>query len=93
MTFVQAMGRQKPLTPLGVIGHFLCRLLEAKIPLVWAKHIRGLSVIWCLLHNLQVAGTKCFGISESRERQELPLLGPVSGLHLQAQSLQSLAKK
>ena len=26
-------------------------------PLVWAKGIRGLSAMWCLLHDLQVAVT------------------------------------
>lgn len=35
-------------------------------PLVQAKGIRGLSVIWCLLHNLQVAGTNCSGVLRGR---------------------------
>ena len=28
-------------------------------PLVWAKGIRGLNVMWSLLRKLQVAGTDC----------------------------------
>ena len=30
---------------------------SSQAPLTWAKGIRGLSVMWCLLHDLQVAGT------------------------------------
>ena len=30
---------------------------SSQAPLIWAKGIRGLSVMWCLLHDLQVAGT------------------------------------
>ena len=28
---------------------------------MWAKVIRGLSAMWCLLHNPQMAGTDCNG--------------------------------
>ena len=28
---------------------------------MWAKGIRGLSAMWRLLHDLQVAGTDCSG--------------------------------
>ena len=34
---------------------------SGQAPLVWAKGIKGLSVMWCLLHDLQVAGTDCGG--------------------------------
>ena len=39
----------------------LVQATSGQAPLVWAKGIRGLSVMWCLLHNLQVAGTDCGG--------------------------------
>ena len=30
---------------------------SGQAPFVWAKGIRGLSVMWCLLHNPGMAGT------------------------------------
>ena len=38
-------------------------------PIVWAKGIRGLNAMWCLLHNPQVAGTDCS--SRLRGRREV----------------------
>ena len=35
----------------------LVQATGAQAPLVWAKGIRGLSARWCLLQDLQVAGT------------------------------------
>ena len=35
----------------------LVQATHGQAPLLWAKGIRGLSAIWCLLHDLQVAGT------------------------------------
>ena len=35
----------------------LMQATGGQAPLVWTKGIRGLSEMWCLLHNLQVAGT------------------------------------
>ena len=40
---------------------FLVQAMSGQAPLVWAKGIRGLSATWCLLHNLQVAGTDSGG--------------------------------
>ena len=34
---------------------------SVQAPLVWAKGIRGLSAMWCLLHDLQVSGIDCSG--------------------------------
>ena len=34
---------------------------HGQAPLVWPKGIRGLSVTWCLLHDLHVAGRDCGG--------------------------------
>ena len=34
----------------------LVQATGGQAPLVWAKKGRGLSSIWCLLHDLQVAG-------------------------------------
>ena len=36
---------------------FLLQATDGQAPLEWAKSIRRLSATWCLLHNLQVAGT------------------------------------
>ena len=54
-------GGKKPLSSLGETGRFLCRLRGGQAPRAWAKGIRGPSVTWCLLHDLQVAGTDCSG--------------------------------
>ena len=35
----------------------LVQATSSQALLVYAKGIRGLSVMWCLLHDLQVAGT------------------------------------
>ena len=42
-------------------GALLEQAISGQAPLVWAKGIRGLSATWCLLHDLQVAGTDCSG--------------------------------
>ena len=39
----------------------LVQATGGQAPIVWAKGIRGLSVTWCLFHDLQVAGTDCGG--------------------------------
>ena len=57
---VEAMGNEKPLAHFVEIRFFL--LMQAtfgQTPIVWAKGIRGLSVMCCLLHHLQVLGTDC----------------------------------
>ena len=88
---VQAMGGEKP--PARAMGDWVL-LVQATggwEPLVWAKGSRGLSARWCLLHDLQAAGT-----DRARRPQGSVVchhLGPVSRLHLQLQSPQGSAKK
>ena len=36
----------------------LAQATSGQAPTVWAKGIRGLSAMWCLLHNPQVVGGK-----------------------------------
>ena len=36
-------------------------------PLMWAKGIKGLSAMWCLLHNIQVAGQTAAVIRGQRD--------------------------
>ena len=62
----QAKGRKKPLAHLEQ-GY--------QAPLVWAKGIRGLSAMWCLLHKLQVAGTDCCGHLRGRREAWLDTTG------------------
>ena len=49
---------------------FLCRL-----PIVWAKGTSGLSVMWCLLHYLQVVGTDCGGHLRGQKEAWLAITG------------------
>ena len=58
----EAMGMEKPLAHLGEIRHFLSRLPVAR------KLLCGLSAMWCLLHNPQVAGTDCGGCLRSKRK-------------------------
>ena len=37
----------------------LVQATGGQAPIVWAKGMRGLSVMWCLLHYPQVAGADC----------------------------------
>ena len=67
LALVQATGSEKLLAHLGEAGHFL----------VWAKGIRGLGVMLCLLHDLQVAGTKQ---SSPLRRQREAWLATTGGL-------------
>ena len=39
----------------------LVQATSVQAPIVWAKGIRGLRVMWCLLHDPHVAGTDCRG--------------------------------
>ena len=57
MPLVQAMGGEKPLSWAMGDWVLLVQAMGGQAPLLWAKGIRGLSATWCLLHNLQVAGT------------------------------------
>ena len=70
---------------LWVTGNFLCGLRAEP----------GLSATWCLLRDLQAAGTDRGG--QSSQRPEVGMAchhwGPVSGLHLWPQSSQRSAKK
>ena len=43
-------------------------------PLVWAD-IRGLSAMWCLLHNLQVVGAECTGRLRGQKEVQLATTG------------------
>ena len=56
-SLVQVMGGEKPLAQAMGDRALLVQATGGKAPLVWAKDSRGLSVTWCLLHDLQVAGT------------------------------------
>ena len=58
---VQATGGKKPLSWAMGDWVLLVQAMGGQVPLLWAKGIRGLSVMWCLLHNIQVAGTECSG--------------------------------
>ena len=62
-------------------------------PLLWAKGIRVLSVMWCFLQDHRWQGQTAAVNSEDRGRHGLPPLGSVGGLHLRPQSPQGLAKK
>ena len=66
-----------PLCRLRIDGNFLC----------------GLRAMWCLLHDLQVAGTDCGGHVRVQRETWPATIGGLSGLHLWPQSPQGLAKK
>ena len=93
MPLVQAMGGEKPLAQAVGNWALLMQVTGSWIPLGWAKGSRGLSVMWCLLHDLQAAGMDSGGISEAEGGIACHNWGPVTGLHLQPQSPQGLAKK
>ena len=87
------MGGEKPLAQAVGNWALLMQVTGSWIPLGWAKGSRGLSVMWCLLHDLQAAGMDSGGISEAEGGIACHNWGPVTGLHLQPQSPQGLAKK
>ena len=60
---------------------------------MWAKGSGELSPMWCLLHDLQAAGTDLSSHLGGRGRHGMPPQGPVSGLCLRPQSPKGLAKK
>ena len=82
-SLVQATGSEKPLA-CSFRGDCGLRVQATRVQasLVWSKVIRGLSMMWCLLHNLQVAGTDCSGCLRDWGRHGLLPLGALSGLHL-----------
>ena len=49
---------------------------------MWAKGIKGLSVMWYLLHDLQVAGTHCGGYLKDKRESGLLQLGTCGWPHL-----------
>ena len=57
----QATGSNKPLAQPTGDRVLLVQAAGVWEPLVWAKGIRGLSVTWCLSHDLQAVGTDCGG--------------------------------
>ena len=54
---VQAMGGEKPLAWAMGDWAILVQATSGWEPLVWANGSGGLNAMWCLLHDLQVAGT------------------------------------
>ena len=59
MPLVQAMGGKKPLAQAEGDQALFVQAMGSWDPLVWAKGSRGLNATWCLLHDLQAAGTDC----------------------------------
>ena len=57
--FAQATGGEKPLAQATGDWVLLVQAAGGWVPFVWAGKNRGLSAIWCLLCDLQVAGTDC----------------------------------
>ena len=59
MALVQAKGGEKPLA--RAMGDWALLVWAAgdQAPLVWAGGSGGLSATWCLLRDLQAAGTDC----------------------------------
>ena len=51
---------------------------SGQTPIMWAKGIRGLCVTWCLLHDLQVAGTDCGGHLRGQREAWLATTGGLS---------------
>ena len=54
----QALGSERPLAQAMGDWEPFMQPKHGWAPLVWAKSSRGLSVRWCLLHNLQAAVEK-----------------------------------
>ena len=54
---VQALGGEKPLARAKGDRALLVQATGGWTPLVWAKGSMGLCATWCLLHDLQTAGT------------------------------------
>ena len=54
---VQATGGEKPLAQATGDQALLVQATGGQEPLVWPKGSRGLSTTWCLLCDLQAAGT------------------------------------
>ena len=90
---MQATSGEKPFAwAIGDWAH-LMQATSGWAPLVWAEGNGWLRMTWCLLHDLQVAGTDC-GSHLGGQREAWPdNLGPMIGLHLRPQSPQGLAKK
>ena len=54
---MQATGGKKPLAGAKGDQELLVQATGGQAPLVWAKGSMGLCATWCLLHDLQTAGT------------------------------------
>ena len=54
---VQVTGGEKPLAQATKDWALLVQATGGQSQLVWAKGSGGLSAMWCLLHDLQAAGT------------------------------------
>ena len=54
---VQATGGERPLAHATGDQALLVQVTCGQVPLVWAKGSGGLSMMWCLLCDLQVTGT------------------------------------
>ena len=57
MSLVKSTGGKKPIALATGDQALLIQAAGGQEPLVWAKGSMGLSVTWCLLHDLQAAGT------------------------------------
>ena len=53
----------------------LVQATSGQAPIVWVKGIRGLSVTWYLLHDLQVARTDCSGHLRGQREVWLSITG------------------
>ena len=53
----QATGGKRPLAQAAGEWMTLVQATDGQVPLVWVKCSRGLSPMWCLLHDLQATGT------------------------------------
>ena len=74
-TLVQATGGEKPLVLATGDWVLLVQATGGWEPLVWAKGRAGLSVTWCLLHDLQAAETDCGGHLRGQREAWLAPLG------------------
>ena len=52
MSLLQALGVKKPLTWATGDQSLPVQAMDGQASLVWTKGNRGLSVIWCFLHDL-----------------------------------------
>ena len=62
MPLVQATGCKKALARATGDRALPVQAMGGWAPLVWAKASWGLNVMWCLLCDLQAAGTDCGGL-------------------------------